>query len=210
MSSSRKGWSRQRKPSRPASPAGKEQAPRPPEKAGGGAKRVVLLGSAVLVLAAAAYFLRDAGEPAAPGKPAPGTEPGRIRFENRQPASGVDFVLNNGTTQDKPVIDSTLGGVAVFDYNNDGRLDIYFTNGAHIPSLKKTSPSFHNRLYENRGDGTFADVTAPAGRLLMGQESKRAACRSQSAQRSHGRSRRSRSLGHHSRPTAHSRIGESL
>jgi len=55
------------------------------------------------------------------------------------------------------------GGVAAFDYNNDGKVDLFFTNGAHLPDLKKTSPSFHNCLLENRGDGTFADVTAKAG-----------------------------------------------
>jgi len=56
-----------------------------------------------------------------------------------------------------------LGGVAVFDYNNDGLPDIFFTNGAAIPSLEKSDPSFYNRLYRNNGDGTFTDVTEKAG-----------------------------------------------
>lgn len=56
-----------------------------------------------------------------------------------------------------------LGGVAVFDYNNDGLLDIFFTNGAAIPSLKKTGPEYSNRLFRNNGDGTFTDVTKQAG-----------------------------------------------
>jgi hypothetical protein len=86
-----------------------------------------------------------------------------IRFENRQSKSGVDFVLNNGTIPDKPVIDSVLGGVAVFDYDNDGFLDIFFTNGAEIPSLEKKNPSFYNKLYRNNRDGTFTDVTGHAG-----------------------------------------------
>ncbi len=56
-----------------------------------------------------------------------------------------------------------LGGVAVFDYDNDGLPDIFFTNGATIPSLEKSDPSFYNRLYRNNGDGTFTDVTQKAG-----------------------------------------------
>ena len=88
---------------------------------------------------------------------------GRIRFENRQPRSGIDFVLQNGSTEEKPVIDTMLGGVALFDYDNDGFLDIYFTNGASIPELRKDDESFFNRLYRNQRDGTFEDVTLQAG-----------------------------------------------
>jgi enediyne biosynthesis protein E4 len=86
-----------------------------------------------------------------------------IHFENRQPQSGVDFVLNNGTTFDKPIVDGIPGGVALLDYDNDGFLDIFFTNGARIPSLSKESPGFYNRLYHNNHDGTFTDVTERAG-----------------------------------------------
>ena len=90
-------------------------------------------------------------------------EQSRIRFENRQAQSGVTFILNNGTTDDKPIIDSTLGGVALLDYDNDGYLDLFFTNGASIPSLSKSKPTFSNRLYHNNRDGTFTDVTEHAG-----------------------------------------------
>jgi hypothetical protein len=90
-------------------------------------------------------------------------EQSRIAFENRQEQSGVTFVLNNGTTDDKPIIDSTLGGVALLDYDNDGYLDIFFTNGASIPGLNKSNPAFSNRLYHNNHDGTFTDVTERAG-----------------------------------------------
>jgi hypothetical protein len=87
----------------------------------------------------------------------------KIRFEDRAAHSGVSFVLNNGTTEEKPIIDAVLGGVALLDYDNDGYLDIFFTNGAHIPDLVKTGPQFWNRLYHNNHDGTFTDVTERAG-----------------------------------------------
>src|SRR5260370_10839508 len=66
-------------------------------------------------------------------------ERSQIRFENHQKLSRVDFILNNSTTDDKPVIDAVLGGVALLDYDNDGYLDIFFTNGARIPGLAKRS-----------------------------------------------------------------------
>ena len=55
------------------------------------------------------------------------------------------------------------GGVAVFDYNNDGKPDIFFTNGADLKTLKKDSPKYYNRLFENDGKGHFTDVTEKAG-----------------------------------------------
>jgi hypothetical protein len=88
---------------------------------------------------------------------------GPIQLEDRQRASGIDFVLDNGTTPDKPVIDAVLGGLAVLDIDNDGRLDVFFTNGARIPGLVKDDPRFWNRLYRNQGDGTFRDTTVRAG-----------------------------------------------
>jgi len=60
------------------------------------------------------------------------------------------------------------GGVAILDYDHDGLMDIFFTNGAKLPELKKTSPSFYNCLLRNRGDGTFEDVTKSAG--VTGQD----------------------------------------
>jgi enediyne biosynthesis protein E4 len=90
-------------------------------------------------------------------------EPSQIRFENRQKQSGVWFVLDNGTLPDKPMIDGIPGGVALLDYDNDGYLDIFFTNGARLPGLVKDGPNFYNRLYHNNQDGTFSDVTDRAG-----------------------------------------------
>ena len=55
------------------------------------------------------------------------------------------------------------GGVAAIDYDNDGKMDLFFTNGAKLPELKKTTRAYYNCLLHNNGDGTFVDVTAKAG-----------------------------------------------
>src|SRR5260370_3041436 len=95
--------------------------------------------------------------------PPQAAERSQIRFENHQKLSRVDFILNNSTTDDKPVIDAVLGGVALLDYDNDGYLDIFFTNGPRIPGLAKHSPAFSNRPHHNNHDGTFTEVTDRAG-----------------------------------------------
>ena len=75
----------------------------------------------------------------------------------------MHFVLENSPTPQKHLIETMPGGLAIFDYNNDGRPDIYFTNGAEIPSLEKSAPKYWNRLYRNDGNMKFTDVTESAG-----------------------------------------------
>ena len=106
------------------------------------------------VLAAGILFLTAGGRvmlPQAPASP--------IRFVY-QP---IDFTLDSCETPERHAPETMAGGVAVFDYNNDGAPDIFFTNGADIHSLKKTSPRYSNRLFRNDGKGHFRDVTAAAG-----------------------------------------------
>ncbi len=86
-----------------------------------------------------------------------------IHFREVAHSAGLDFVLQNNPTPRKHMIETMPGGVAAFDYNNDGRTDIFFTNGASIPSLEKDSPRFFNRLYRNDGGMRFTDVTSEAG-----------------------------------------------
>jgi enediyne biosynthesis protein E4 len=86
-----------------------------------------------------------------------------IEFANEGAASGLDFVLNNSPTSQRYLPETMAGGIAAFDFDNDGRLDLYFTNGAGLPGLAKTSPAFWNRLYRNDGHGHFTDVTKDSG-----------------------------------------------
>jgi hypothetical protein len=75
----------------------------------------------------------------------------------------IAFSLDSCETQQRHAPETMAGGVAVFDYDRDGRPDIFFTNGANISTLKKDSPKYWNRLFHNNGDGTFTDVTEKAG-----------------------------------------------
>ena len=78
-------------------------------------------------------------------------------------AAGVTFVYERSPTPDKYYVESAPGGLAVFDYNGDGRPDIFFTNGAPTPLLEKSFPAYANRLYRNDGGMRFTDVTDAAG-----------------------------------------------
>jgi hypothetical protein len=93
----------------------------------------------------------------------PAATPPSIRFEEIAAKSGLRVEVRNGATGQFHQIELTGGGVGVLDYNNDGCMDIFFANGAAIPSLRKTGPEFHNRLFRNNCDMTFTDVTAEAG-----------------------------------------------
>jgi enediyne biosynthesis protein E4 len=86
-----------------------------------------------------------------------------VYFEDRTPHSGIAFVLDNAASAEKHQIETMAGGVAVFDYDGDGYPDIYFTNGAQQPSLEKIGTRHRNRLYRNKHDWTFEDVTDKAG-----------------------------------------------
>ena len=82
----------------------------------------------------------------------------------------VDFQYRASHTSKKYLIETMGAGVALFDYDNDGRLDIFLVNGAPLsdPTRKgtiprKTDSQYWNRLYHQKSDGTFEDVTEKAG-----------------------------------------------
>ena len=63
-----------------------------------------------------------------------------VHLPNVAETAGLRFVYQHSPTPEKYFVESVPGGVAVFDYNGDGRPDIFFTNGAKTPALDKVSP----------------------------------------------------------------------
>ena len=89
--------------------------------------------------------------------------PGPVRLVDVSESAGLAFVYQHSPTAQKYFIESTPAGLAVFDYNGDGRPDIFFSNGAPTPSLDKSAAVYWNRLFRNDGAMKFTDVTAAAG-----------------------------------------------
>ncbi len=86
---------------------------------------------------------------------------GHVLFSEVAAQSGIHFVHRNGQGAGANIIETTGTGCGLFDYDNDGWLDVYLVNG-------KSPPGDGNHLYHNNGDGTFTDVTAKAGVAGLG------------------------------------------
>ncbi len=104
--------------------------------------------------------------------PAEDLKPVRANPSNRVPVSpfrfteiartaGIDFVHVSGMTEARYYPTANGSGVAMFDFDNDGKLDLYFATMTHLPLGSVTGRP--NRLYRNLGDGRFQDATGRSG-----------------------------------------------
>ena len=98
------------------------------------------------------------------------------RFVDSTAAAKIEFRHQASATSNKYLLETMGGGVGLLDYDNDGRLDIFFTNGSHLSDPMangekpdKSDRKFWNRLYHQNSDGTFTDMTERAGLTGMPQ-----------------------------------------
>jgi len=101
---------------------------------------------------------------------APATLSSSIKFEDATAASGIQFTHSFGSRKLGSLLESTGAGCVWFDYNNDGRPDLYVVSGRPFddsihpyPLKQKPDVPPHNHLYRNDGNGKFTDVTDQAG-----------------------------------------------
>jgi hypothetical protein len=93
-----------------------------------------------------------------------------VTFTDITAQSGIKFIHATSKTPAKFLLETMGSGIGIFDYDNDGRMDLFFTNGAALKQSMskddlpdKTQPQYWNRLFQQKADGTFTDVTERAG-----------------------------------------------
>jgi enediyne biosynthesis protein E4 len=89
--------------------------------------------------------------------------PSPIQLKDVTRQTGITFVHTDGSSGRRYIVESVCCGLATFDYNGDGKIDILFLNGALLPGSPTTTPPPRNALYRNDGGWKFTDVTQAAG-----------------------------------------------
>ncbi|MBI4462875.1 MAG: VCBS repeat-containing protein, partial [Acidobacteria bacterium] len=93
--------------------------------------------------------------------------PATVQFTDVTRAAGIDFRLRCGSPEKRYIMEAMCGGIAFLDYDNDGWMDIFLLNGSSLEDMQRGSHPA-SKLYRNHRDGTFTDVTEPAGLLRRG------------------------------------------
>ena len=104
--------------------------------------------------------------PLTAGQTAPAETEPQVTFTDITDSAGIKF-RHNSAPEKKYIVESMSGGVALFDYDNDGCLDIYFTNALTVETFDAPQSS-RSALYHNNCDGTFTDVTEKSGLAYPG------------------------------------------
>ena len=90
-----------------------------------------------------------------------------VIFTDITKKAGITFKYTFGDDSYKNIIESSGSGITIFDYNNDGLMDLYLMNGAYLEGISDPGgikyKDSHNELYKNNGNGTFTEVSKTAG-----------------------------------------------
>jgi hypothetical protein len=119
---------------------------------------------AVLIVVCIAATIRVVGSQRGTAPASPDSPP---RFTNTAPADGLDFRHVNGGTPDRHLLEIMGSGGLFFDYNEDGWVDVFIVDGGSLVDAKVDATA-RDRLYRNRGNGTFDDVSASSGIVHAG------------------------------------------
>jgi hypothetical protein len=113
-----------------------------------------------------AFALRRNGDEGSAGqmvrRGAMPTQAANVCLTDVTATSGITFRHDDGGSGEKYIVETVSAGLALFDFDGDGLIDIYFVNGAPLPP-RKADPTITNALYRNEGDLYFRDVTGEAG-----------------------------------------------
>lgn len=86
-----------------------------------------------------------------------------IQLRNVTSETGLNFLHTDGSSGNRYIVETVASGLALFDYDNDGDVDIYFLNGAPLRGSTESRPTPRNSLWRNEGNWKFTDVTAASG-----------------------------------------------
>ena len=90
-----------------------------------------------------------------------------VTFTDITSKAGITFKYTFGDNSYKNILESSGSGITVFDYNNDGFMDLFLMNGTYLEGISdpegKVNKNSHNELYKNNGNGTFTEVSKAAG-----------------------------------------------
>ena len=116
-------------------------------------KRGILIAVCLAAAVGVVQGQRDSGPASSDAPP---------RFINVAPADGLDFRHVNGGTAERHLLEIMGSGGLFFDYDEDGWVDIFLVDGGSLVD-RKVDATARDRLYRNRGDGTFQDVSTSSG-----------------------------------------------